>query len=94
MQTIVNVMPIAQMSIVVGDGNGDGGRGNNYGGFDASLQCCSNAGRRLVCGQGWDGWQQRFCGNCHAVKIRSRIKLKPKTLIFRHLMQYYSSVWA
>jgi hypothetical protein len=36
----------------------------------------------------WAGWRQQFCGDCHAVKIGSPIKLKPKTLVFRRLTRY------
>jgi hypothetical protein len=45
MQTIVDVVPIARMIIVIGDGNGNGGGGNNGGSVDPGLQCCSDAVR-------------------------------------------------
>jgi hypothetical protein len=76
--TIVDVVPIAWMIVVVG--NGDGGGGNGGGGGDSCLR------RRA-------GWRQRFCGDRHVVKIGSPIKLKPRTLVFRRITQYYSSVW-
>jgi Spy/CpxP family protein refolding chaperone len=41
---------------------------------------------------GWMG--TTFCGNRHAVKMGSPIKLKPKTLILRRQMRYQPSVWA
>ncbi len=47
-----------------------------------------------VCGWRRARWRQWFCSDCHAVIIGSSIKLKPRTLVFRHLTGYYSTVWA
>ena len=52
------------------------------------LWCCSDPGSHPICGQWQAGRQQWFWGNRHAVKIGSPIKLKPKTLILRHLRRY------
>jgi hypothetical protein len=86
-------MPITQMIIIVGDCDGNGGEGNKGGRGDACLRHCSDADGHPVCGQWWAGRQQWFCGNPNAVKIGSPIKLKSKTLIYRCLTRYYSSVW-
>jgi hypothetical protein len=75
-------------------GNGNGGRGNNSSGSESCLRRCSGADGCPVCGRQRAGWRRRFCGDRHAVKIGSTIKLKPKTLVFRRLRGYYSSVWA
>ncbi len=87
MQTIINVVPIMGMIVVIGNSDGNGGRGNDGGGGDACLQRCSDADGHPVCGRQRARWRRRFCGNCHAVKIGSPIKLKPKTLILRHPTQ-------
>ncbi len=78
MQTIVDAVPIAGMIVIIGDSNGNGGRGNNGGGSDACLQRCRDADGRSVCSQRRAGWRQRFCGDHHAVKIESPIKLNQR----------------
>jgi hypothetical protein len=90
MQTIVDIVPIAGMIVAIGDGDGDGngGGGNDGRGDAACLRRCSDADNCPVCGQRQARWRQRFCGDCHAVKNGSPIKLKPKILILRHPTQY------
>jgi hypothetical protein len=64
MQMIIDVVPIARMIIIVGDGDGDGGGGNDGGGggnddggVNSRLQRCSDADGRPVCGRRRAGWR-------------------------------------
>jgi hypothetical protein len=93
MQTIIDVVPILGMVIVVGNSDGDDGGGNDGGGGDTCLQRCSDADGRPVCGRRRAGWQRRFCGNRHAVKIGSPIDTETKDIHTQASDVILGSLW-